>query len=144
MFIPVAIKLKTMVVVYAIVEILSNGRPDNIAHLAHLGGFVGAYIFVTIFCKREIAWKPGDIFRKKGSFGSGYGNLPPKNQPPEPDGSGSGAAGENSPHPHITKVSQKEVDRLLDKISNEGVNSLTDYERAELQFFREQMQNRGR
>ena len=53
-----------------------------------------------------------------------------------------GATG--SPQPHITHVSQQEVDRLLDKISQEGINSLTDYERAELQFFREQMQSKGR
>ena len=142
MFIPVPVKMKTLVVVYAILEILSNGRLDNIAHLAHLGGFIGAYFFVLIFCKRDVVWSLTDIFKNIGSHGNSSFD---RHAPQEKSREESGSAGANgSPEPHITHVSQKEVDRLLDKISREGVNSLTDYERAELQFFREQMQSGSR
>jgi len=144
MFIPVPVKLKTLVVVYAIVEILSNGRTDNIAHLAHLGGFVGAYIFVMLFCKREVAWHLGDLFRGKGVRSSSGSTPPPPPQDPQGAAGGSQDNTANAPHWHIEKVSQQEVDRLLDKISREGINSLSDYERAELQFFREQMQSHRR
>ena len=132
LFIPIPIKMKTMVVVYALLEILSSGKLDNIAHLAHLGGFVGAYLYLIIFCKKDVVWSLKDLFAFAVPHGSG------KSFDRHAPGSD---AGENGPTPHITHVSQQEVDRLLDKISNDGINSLTDYERAELQFFREQMKN---
>ena len=71
-----------------------------------------------------------------------FGKTFDRNGPSGGSPSGGGATG--SPQPHITHVTQQEVDRLLDKISEHGINSLTDYERAELQFFREQMQSKGR
>ena len=132
LFIPVPIKMKTLVVVYALLEILSSGKLDNIAHLAHLGGFVGAYLYLVIFCRRDIVWNITDIFK-----GSGSGRSFDRHAPDGGNSGNDGATG--APEPHITQVSQKEVDRLLDKISRDGINSLTDYERAELQFFREQM-----
>ena len=140
LFIPVPVKLKTLVVVYALLEILSSGKLDNIAHLAHLGGFVGAYLYLIIFCKKDVIWSLKDLF--KGVGGPSAGKAFDRNGPSGGRPSGDGASG--SPQPHITHVTQQEVDRLLDKISQEGINSLTDYERAELQFFREKMQSRGR
>ena len=143
LFIPIPIKLKTMVIVYAVLEILNSGKLDNIAHLAHLGGFVGAYLYLIIFCKRDVVWSLKDLF--KGIGGASRRKTFDRNGPS--GGNSGGAAGNGaagSPQPHITHVTQQEVDRLLDKISEHGINSLTDYERAELQFFREQMQSRGR
>lgn len=144
LFIPVPIKVKTLVVVYALLEILSSGKLDNIAHLAHLGGFVGAYLYLIIFCKKDVVWSLKDLFKGLGS--NGTSRTFDRNGPSGGNSGGGSAAAEpgGSPTPHITHVSQKEVDRLLDKISEHGINSLTDYERAELQFFREQMQSRGR
>lgn len=137
MFIPVPIKMKTMVVVYALLEIFSQWKLNtNIAHLAHLGGFAGAYIYLIFFCRREVVWSLKDIFRRR-SFGGGNSAVPPTD-----NAGGSAAAPEDDIK--ITRVSQQEVDRLLDKISREGINSLSDYERAELQFFREQMKNSTR
>ncbi len=133
MFIPVPVKMKTLVVIYALLEIASNWRPDNVAHLAHLGGFVGAYLYLIWFCKRDVVWSLKDLFRNLSA-----GTPRPTPPPSGSENTGAQAAG---PEPHITHVSQKEVDRLLDKISRDGINSLTDYERAELQFFREQMQS---
>lgn len=137
MFIPVPVKMKTLVVVYALLEIASNYRVDNIAHLAHLGGFVAAYLYLIFFCKKDVVWSLKDIFG--GNFRRTFDRTAASGHAAEANKSGGTA-----PEPHITHVSQHEVDRLLDKISRDGINSLTDYERAELQFFREQMQNRGR
>lgn len=141
MFIPMPVKMKTLVLVYAVLEIISSGRLDNIAHLAHLGGFIGAYIFIMIFCKRDVVWSLKDVFKGFSGGGKVFDRHAPGTPP---GGSDNNDGAQAAPEPHITHVSQKEVDRLLDKISREGVNSLTDYERAELQHFREQMQSGGR
>jgi len=133
LFIPVPVKMKTLVVVYAALEVLSSGKLDNIAHLAHWGGFIGAYLYLIIFCRRDVVWSLADIFKSSG--GKSFDRHAPAEDKAAAGGEGS------SPQPHITHVTQKEVDRLLDKISRDGINSLTEYERAELQFFREQMKN---
>ena len=61
------LKTKTLVVVYTIIEILSQigGSDSGTAHLAHLGGILGGYLFVEIFARKEIAWEPLWFLRKK-------------------------------------------------------------------------------
>ena len=138
------IKTTTLVLCYTILEIIMLlGKVNTqVAHLAHLGGFIGAYFFVRIFCKRDVVWSFTDLFKGlSGNGGKSFDRHAPQEKSRDEAGS---ADASGSPEPHITHVSQHEVDRLLDKISRDGINSLTDYERAELQFFREQMQNRGR
>lgn len=139
LFFPVPIKMRTLIVIYALLEVLSQWQlHSNIAHMAHLGGFVGAYLYMEFFCRKEVVWSLSRLF-EKSSFKrqrTHFDREAPRNEAP------SGATG--GPEPHITKVSQKEVDRLLDKISEHGINSLTEYERAELQHFRDQMKNSGR
>ena len=137
-FVPVPVKAKTLIVVYALLELVSQQRgfATGVAHLAHLGGFVGGYLYLRFFCRREVVWTLGDLFAPRGP------------RPWRPSGSASAPRPEprreEAPHGPITHVSQKEVDRLLDKISRDGINSLSDYERAELQFFRERMRGSGR
>ena len=141
MFIPVPVKLKTLVLVYAAIEIFSQWKLNtHVAHLAHLGGFVGAYLYLILCCKRDVVWSLGDLFRSGPRVTQSFDRHAPESSSSDTGKSVDG----DGPHPHITHVSQKEVDRLLDKISRDGINSLTDYERAELQFFREQMKNAGR
>ena len=145
LFFPVPIKMRTLVVIYAVLEILSNMAKfqNNIAHLAHLGGFLLAYVYMIIFCRREVVWSLKNLFSGKSSGGNKGGFKQPSPSFYNPKSSAQSSP--ENPEVKITGVSQKEVDRLLDKISNEGVNSLSEYERAELQFFREQMQkNSGR
>lgn len=43
---PIPVKLWVLVLVYCGFEILSYGRIDNIAHLAHIGGALGGLIFM--------------------------------------------------------------------------------------------------
>lgn len=143
-FVPVPVKSKTLVVVYALIEIMSEWRGfgAGIAHLAHLGGFVGGYLYLILFCKRDVIWSFSDLFRRRGPHFYRASDAPPPQ--PGPAATNTDANGGGAGEKPITKVSQQEVDRLLDKISREGINSLTDYERAELQFFREQMRGSGR
>lgn len=136
LFFPMPIKMRTLIVIYALLEVLGSWQQySNIAHMAHFGGFVGAYLFMEIFCRKDVVWGLGKLFSKSqsGRPREHFDREAPRQQAPA-----------GGPEPHITRVSQQEVDRLLDKISEHGINSLTEYERAELQHFRDQMKNHGR
>jgi rhomboid family protein len=139
---PVPIKAKTMVIVYGVIEIVSEmSIQDNIAHLAHLGGIVGAYLFLKLFYKGHLAWDPLSFLHAP------RGTKPPK----QPKGWSVHDAtekgnyrGEYNKNSYSTDkpnkpVSPREVDRILDKISQSGINSLTDDERNALKQAREQL-----
>lgn len=54
MFIPIPIKAKWLVIGYGIFELMAglSGRPDGIAHFAHLGGMLFGYILIRYWRKR--------------------------------------------------------------------------------------------
>jgi membrane associated rhomboid family serine protease len=143
---PIPMKTKTLVAVYAVIEVLSLPQQmDNIAHLVHLGGLVGGYLYIVFFCKREVVWDPVQAFislfyKKKftGTKNSGSGwtvNTPPLkfNSKSKFD-----FDSKDSEEP----VTQKELDYLLDKVSRYGINSLSESEMATLRKAREQMRRR--
>ena len=125
------LKTPTLVICYTILEILMelSGADAGIAHLAHLGGFIGGYLLVKLLLRGNVAWDP---FRRRRSFNwkqpggerNGYYNPPP----PPRDVPGSDAP-----------VSRRELDALLDKISRGGINSLSPEELARLKRAREEM-----
>lgn len=135
---PVPIKAKTMVIVYGIIEIFSElQKSSNIAHLAHLGGFVGAYIFLKFFYKGRLAWDPLAKLGGRGSRSAkpprGWNVHDAKSQDNYRSDSGKDSYDPARP------VSPRDVDRILDKISQSGINSLTDDERSALKRAREQL-----
>ncbi len=143
LFFPVPIKTKTLVVIYAILEVLSNAKIDQVAHIVHLAGLVTAYIFIKVLYKDQ-AWDPlGFLFSPK-KRGAGSAKAPkgwevhkPKPETyrnPGNDGT-TDASGE-------AMVTQRELDKILDKISNSTVNSLSQEEHDTLKRAREQMKNR--
>jgi membrane associated rhomboid family serine protease len=131
LFPPIPMKMKTFAVVFVLLEIfLESTKVDrgsfmgNVAHVAHLGGVLGGYLYLKIFFSREIQW---DFLPKIGGGGGGehFTSKPP---PGWNVVSGKGEA-----------VSQRELDRLLDKISATGINSLTPEEEDTLRRARDQM-----
>jgi len=131
------LKTSTLVICYTILEILMQfgGKNDGIAHLAHLGGFIGGYAVMKILRGRNLAWDP---FRRRKN--TAYSQTPPFTSP---FGSkkattfrAEDAAG--------TPVSSRELDYLLEKVSREGINSLSEYELGRLKQAREQMRGSGR
>lgn len=136
---PVPIKAKTMAIVYAVLEIIQelSNTQAGIAHLAHLGGLIGAYIFLKFSYKGHLAWDPLAALASHGSHSSksphGWSihNVTEK----------SSARGDSGKHSYDSSrpVSPQEVDRILDKISQSGINSLTDDERSTLKQAREQL-----
>jgi membrane associated rhomboid family serine protease len=117
------IKTSTLVVCYTIIEVvLALGGPNSgIAHLAHLGGFVGGYLLVKFLRRGNVAWDP---FRSKRIINW---------KGPVTGETDATYANDGAP------VSQRELDALLDKISRYGINSLSPDELARLKQAREEM-----
>jgi membrane associated rhomboid family serine protease len=148
---PIPLKCRTLVVVYGLIEVLFawNGSNDNIAHLAHLGGMLGGYAFLKMTCNHLLRWDIMDIFKSKRRGGYTPPQRPAPPPPPQPksnktyDYNGSRSYDNKTFTVNSDKpVSRKELDRLLDKISYHGINSLTPEEQATLKRAREQMKNR--
>jgi membrane associated rhomboid family serine protease len=134
---PIPMKLKTFAIVYILLELFfqtggttQGGMFANVAHLVHLGGALGGYLFIKFRYSREIVW---DILPK---FGDGH--RPYK----APSGwSFTGSSDSSASTSTTAHVSQKELDRLLDKISAQGINSLSEEELERLRSARKQMHN---
>lgn len=118
---PVPIKAKWLVVALASLDVLLalSGARDGVAHLAHLGGLGFGALYL---------WAPRLLAQHR-----------PRSRRPErhpvrplapPAGSARSPRGElRRPAPHREEAVQAEIDRLLDKISAEGIESLTPEER---------------
>ncbi len=119
--IPVPIKAKTLIIGLVVLDLVlaTIGRADGIAHWAHLGGALFGYAF----------FRAQTLFQQRPT---------PTPTPPErvlvakPDEFAAEAHGP-PPAPRPRKRAQDpvtaELDRVLDKISAEGMNSLTVEER---------------
>lgn len=120
---PIPMKLKTFAIVFGILEVFFEltGTQRGVAHLAHLGGFLGGYLYIRLLYKNEV-WDVFSFLKSKSKKGGLYS----MNNPP--------------PGWNVTeKVSQAELDRILDKMSLGGINSLTELEMETLRKAREQM-----
>lgn len=122
------IKITTMVVCYTIIEFLmtvNSSANDTTAYLAHLAGFISGYILMKIIAKKEILWDP---LKRKISAAQ----PPPR---PRQEKRAESRRMDND----STPVSNSELDALLDKISRDGINSLSEYELSRLRLARKQM-----
>jgi len=119
--IPVPIKAKWMVLGMAALDLLLGlrGSGDGVAHFAHLGGFAAAFLYLRgglLFARarasRPVERAPAVLVRPtpKGERRAEYG----PGRPPARD-----------QDPSV----REEVDRVLDKISQGGLSSLTPEER---------------
>ncbi len=149
LFIPFPIKLRTMAIVFFVLEIVMEltGRQPGVANLVHIVGFVGGYLFIKFFFRREMLWDPlvslGGSRGYRPPRGSNNGNStsgwtyhrsPDRGEDYGPNFSTGSNFGFNG-----TRVSQRELDYLLDKISRSGINSLTEQELQRLKQAREEM-----
>ena len=114
----IPIKAKTLVIITTLVSLWSQfgGVRGNVAHLAHLGGYLGAYLYLK--------W----LDRKRGEFRKKATAAPPVRElkftkRPEVD------------LKNVHEVNREEVNRILDKISAHGMSALTAQERLFLSNF---------
>jgi len=120
------IKTSTLIICYTILEVVMTLVSENssVAHLAHLGGFVGGYLCLKLMRRSDVVWDPLRPKRKTASWQSG----PAQNHTFTPKF-----------HFRSSPVSREELDALLDKISRNGINSLSQEELARLKQAREEM-----
>ncbi|MCK5844004.1 MAG: rhomboid family intramembrane serine protease [Victivallales bacterium] len=140
-FPPIPMKLKTFSIVFILLELFfvtggtdNGGILGNIAHLGHLGGALAGYIFTKIFYSGVIVWD----FLPKSKNRSSY-KAPPSGWGFTGGGKGEDGGGASGDAP----ISQKELDRLLDKISMGGINNLSEDELERLRKAREQMRGKS-
>ncbi|MFA5203451.1 MAG: rhomboid family intramembrane serine protease [Lentisphaeria bacterium] len=134
---PVVMRLKTFVIVYAGLELFFElSRLDgNVAHLAHLGGMLGAFLFMRdLYTPAALRRLGGDLRSAWSNWRAGHrrrrltlDDAPDGNRPPDPAAAARFSA---------------EVDRVLDKIGRDGIQSLSAEERRILEKARERLRTR--
>jgi membrane associated rhomboid family serine protease len=120
--VPVEVRLLVIVVTIASLFFGFTGSGGNIAHFAHLGGFLGGFLYLKWWDRRSPAarFKAKAQRTVKRSPGGDSADLK----------RWSGIQREEM-HP----VNQEELDRILDKINVSGIGSLTADEREFLERF---------
>ena len=122
----IPVKAKYLVVIYGLMDLLSVPKGDGIAHLAHLGGLLAGFIFIQI----TIPGLSGQMFKGsvvssmwKGFLAKRRMKVVKPERKPE-----SNTADPGFYSPPGKSDDQKQIDIILDKISRDGLQSLTDEE----------------
>jgi membrane associated rhomboid family serine protease len=98
-----------------------GGARGGIAHFAHLGGFLGGWLYM-----KWAEWRsPARKFKKKAD----------PTQPPVRDAASAMKRWQQISRDDIHPVNREELDRILDKIGAHGVGSLSPEERGFLERF---------
>ncbi len=115
----IPVPARTMVAVMTGLSLMGGfGGGDNIAHFAHLGGFLGGFLYLKLAAKniRRIAAEPVPF------------------TPPAPSQAEVERWKRIDPA-RLHEVNRAELDRILDKINATGIGSLTAQERVWLERF---------
>lgn len=127
----IPIKAKYLITIMVIFEFMSVGNQSVIAHIAHAGGALTGFLFILLDRRGEFSGrrilnsfrKPKDSF-SSSKFGQSFRNR--VNSQNVEDAKfydiTDNTKGEET-------ISQEEIDRILDKISQSGYQNLTDREK---------------
>jgi membrane associated rhomboid family serine protease len=132
--IPVTLRAKTLLLVSGAIAIFGILFPgDHIAHAAHLGGMLAGMVFIRQM-RDQLGYWPGETSapRPPGRpswFGVGPAKPPKSGVPPVIDVEEAGG----------DDYMAREVDPILEKISAQGIHSLTARERKILEEARKRM-----
>ena len=126
LFIPFPIKMRTMAILFLVIDLI-------LMRFQAIGGVIGAYIFMKIFMKDLVAWDILDFFVKgaKKNNAEKYVFHPENNNK---------TISVSSKPP---QVDLNEADRVLEKLSREGINALTKEEITLLEKLRKEMNDRS-
>lgn len=132
---PVPIKAKWFVLIYAAIELFSaiSSRGDGVAHMAHLGGMLSGFLLILYWRKhpgshfnlnssRQFFDKWGKNSRQQTSAGYSENIEKPSNTTSTAD----------MEYNARQKARQEEIDQILDKIRKSGYDSLTKEEKQRL------------
>lgn len=143
LFFPVPVKLKTMAIVYIILEVIQQqAMPSNIAYLAHIGGFIGGFLFMELWASELVAWHPlGAVFGRRNVSAPKPPEMREESSPSESRPPRGWTVSAYDAYTKDGTVTRAELDRILDKISRTGINSLSESEMETLRKAREQMKS---
>lgn len=118
--IPVTLAARTLLIVSAAIALIGFGiRFDNVAHMAHLGGMLAGWLFIRVNRGAIMARLGGWVAREE-----------------EPPTRAKVVIRDEAPS---KEALEREVDAILDKISAQGLDSLTRKERETLESARRKM-----
>ncbi|MBO5761444.1 MAG: rhomboid family intramembrane serine protease [Lentisphaeria bacterium] len=122
LFIPFPVKMRTMAILFLILDLV-------LMRYQAVGGVIGAYLFMRFFMKDLVKWDILDHFTGKKEKKEQYvfTSRPPK---------------ESISVSNDGKVDLNKADRVLEKLSRHGINSLTEEEIALLEKLRKEMNDR--
>ena len=110
------VQARTMVVVMTALSVYGGlGGGDNVAHFAHLGGFLGGLVYIRWWLRKQRApVMPTPVARPSASEMRRWQSIPRQ---------------------RLHEVNRAELDRILEKIQKEGGENLTPAERTFLDRF---------
>ena len=124
------IKAKYLIAGYVILEFLSIGGASLVAHLAHVGGSITGLVFVLLDKHYNFNFDRLFSFRGKSGYSDGFSfRKPPYKYPPKNNVEDAEFYDINAHKPEEMVVTQEEIDRILDKISQSGYQNLTEKEK---------------
>lgn len=114
------LKIIYLAIFFLVLDFFNLGKPDGVAHFAHLGGFLLGWISIqNIYSKSNIITFSMNLtkgwFQKKSSFSAGNTR--------------STQFKTDEQYNQESKEKQAEIDRVLDKIAKAGYDSLTKREK---------------
>lgn len=132
---PVPIKAKWFVLIYAAIELYSavSTTNDGVAHIAHLGGMVFGFFLLRYWKKHPAVYYRSS--RSKGIFGKMKQKWENRNEGGRSEGyssTTSNSADMNWDRASQNTTRQQEIDIILDKIRKSGYDSLTKEEKQKL------------
>ena len=122
---PFPIRAKWLVIILATLDLMLavSGARDGVAHLAHLGGFLFGFVYWAVDARLH---RGSHTHRFTASDALAPAWTPPRSS----ERRGRRLQGTRAERPPVDRTA--EVDRLLDKISATGIDSLTPEERRTL------------
>lgn len=129
---PVPIKAKWFVMIYAAIELFAviSTANDGVAHIAHLGGMVFGFFLIRYWRNHPTS---GYGTMRGGQFFDNMRKGWEKRSGKSAEYQGSSYSKSYTTHSHDEqKTTQEEIDAMLDKIRKSGYDSLTKEEKQKL------------
>ena len=126
---PVPIKAKWFVCIYAAIELFSamSAYGDGVAHMAHLGGMLFGFLLIRYWRKHPYSGASW------GANGNIFGNMKQrKTEQPKWQTTNTAPRETDMEYNARKKARQEEIDKILDKIRKSGYDSLTKDEKQRL------------
>lgn len=130
------IKIVWIVSVYVFLSLIQTMGSNAGGNIAHLGGALMGYIFILQLRNGNELARPviatmdffKSLFKKKSKIKVSYRNTDKKNK----STASSSSSTVSNPPASTDEISQREIDEILDKISQSGYDSLTKEEKRKL------------